>query len=153
MRHDDDYRDVILSLIGLAAAAWLLLGNSEAEAAGKHDKWDFVTTLGMAYKDFESTSLVAHSDCHKVKPVGEIVQNPASQFYGRSDTSCGGDNPAFVGYPIAIEREFRDGAFELRIGWFHQSQWFDAGAELHIDMVSVEATFNWSQMRRNREGL
>ena len=42
------------------------------------------------------------------------------EFEWRHTYSCGGDNPVFVGWPIAWE--FPNGA---RLGWFHMSHWFD----------------------------
>jgi hypothetical protein len=111
---------------------------------------DIVSEFGMGVK-MPSTSYLLVPSCDQaivIQP--EWPENPR----GLSDPySCGGDNPAFVGWPIAYEREFLNGALRFRGGWFHYSNWFDGGRsfETHADIAAASVTVNWSQIKRNRK--
>lgn len=65
--------------------------------------------------------------------------------------SCGGDNPLFIGWPIAWQSNFSD-VWTIRAGWFHFSHWFDGGRdhELHMDCICSTVTLNWSARRRRK---
>lgn len=109
-------------------------------------KADVITEFGFAYK--LDSSAVLDPLCHTVLLVGDIVTNPSSPYYDRPDTSCGGDNPAFIGWPIAWESQWRK-AFKYRLGWFHFSHWGDGGSdrETHMDLFAMSITYNWSRRK------
>lgn len=143
----------------IITAAALLLCSYQAEA-------DIVTEFGMGWKT-PNSSLVLQPECTQVRPVGEIVDSPDSRYFGRRFASCGGNNPAFIGWPIAWQTEGfgKYGAFTGRVGWFHYSNWFDGGNvvsafggdrhETHMDLIAGTITFNWTRWkdgRKNRRG-
>lgn len=77
----------------------------------------------------------------KTTPEGAIVTVP-----------CGGDDPVFVGWPIAWD--FPNG---LRFGLFHYSNWFDGGEavwfggdknETNFNCLCVSKTIHWRRHRR-----
>jgi hypothetical protein len=74
----------------------------EHSASADERKGELITELGMGYKIPQTTSTVLLPQCHQVH---EIEFRPAAQegdsYWGRNDASCGGDNPIFVGWPIA----------------------------------------------------
>lgn len=96
---------------------------------------DIVTEFGVGYKLPQTTSYVLRPECHTV-----VASNSAH----RELASCGGDNPAFIGWPIAWERTF-DRPWRLRVGWFHFSHWGDGGKdrETHMDAAVVSVTRIW----------
>jgi len=113
---------------------------------------DIVTEFGMGYKLEASTSQILWPACKQV-----IMPQDTTLPRGAGNTAgCGGDNPAFIGWPVAWEKEFERGIWTTRVGWFHYSNWFDGGNyfrggdkwETHMDLVAVTATFNWSAWRR-----
>ena len=108
---------------------------------------DVVSEFGMGYKMPYTTSVVMLPQCHVVVPLGV----DGSPVLGRKSASCGGDNPAFVGWPIAWEKDF-DGPLSIRAGWFHYSNWFDGGRgrETHMDLAAVTLTVNWSEWLTRR---
>ena len=65
-------------------------------------KADIITEFGAGYK-LDNTSVVLLPECHTVRieehtwPEGK---NPA-----HAPRSCGGDDPVFIGWPIAWEKE------------------------------------------------
>lgn len=123
-------RAITRSLVLLA----LLAGTAEA---------GLVTEIGGGWKDFNTTSYLMRSDCQKAVVIDpEFPKNPR----GSHPYSCGGDNPVFIGWPLAWE--FNNG--NTRVGWFHQSQWFDGRGELHFDCLCVSHKFDWKQIRRRR---
>lgn len=107
---------------------------------------DIVSELGGGIK-LPGSSYVLQPKCRKV-----IAFEPDD---GR-DYPCGGDNPAFIGWPVAWERP--DG--NLRVGWFHYSNWFDGGElsqlsggdkyETQFNCLCVSWKFNWTSRLKKR---
>ncbi len=125
-------------------------------------KADVITEFGVGYKT-GGTSAILMPICKQVLLTGEQQNSPSSPNYGKGLASCGGDNPAFIGWPIAWESDERGrfGAFTYRVGWFHYSNWFDGGEigqaigigdrhETSMDLIAGTVTFNWSAWRRGR---
>jgi len=105
-----------------------------------------VTEIGGGWKDFNTTSYLMRSDCQKAVVIDpEFPKNPR----GSHPYSCGGDNPVFVGWPLAWEWEFDRG--RVRLGHFHVSQWFDGNGELHMDCLCAAWTVKWSEVGRRRK--
>jgi hypothetical protein len=132
----------------LAAAAALAMAPAQA---------DIVTEFGMGYK-LPSTSAVMMPICEQVLLQGRQLEDPSSPNWGKTHASCGGNNPAFVGWPIAWESSWK-GPWRVRAGYFHYSNWFDGGTnftnlgdrhETHMDLAAVTATFNWTRWRKSR---
>lgn len=136
-------------LIATLVVLFLMTKACPADAGELLPKWDIVSRIGFAYKDLHNNSFLVQSACKKaaVFVPRDYPDNPRPfpQLY-----SCGGDNPAFVGYPIALKREWRKGAFSAVFGLFHQSQWFDNSGEIQWTGPAAEFELNWSQMKRNR---
>lgn len=116
-------------------------------------KADVITEFGMGYKVPTTTSVVMLPSCHIVRLTGPIYNDPDSDHYGREYASCGGDDPIFVGWPIAYQSDFKDEIWMVRAGWYHFSHWFDGGQdrELHMDAVAVTTTFNWTKFFEKRK--
>lgn len=118
---------------------------------------DVITEFGMGYK-MGATSYLLTPDCERAQVVApEWPKNPRPP---PQTFSCGGDNPAFIGWPIAWQHTFKDEVVTIRAGWFHYSNWFDGGAnftrlgdrhETHMDLAAVSITWNWSAMKRKRK--
>jgi hypothetical protein len=108
---------------------------------------DIVSEFGVGVK-MRNTSYLLLPACNQA-----VVVNPADNPRWDDPYSCGGDNPAFIGWTIAYEKEFRNGAIRWRTGHFHYSNWFDGGSrhETHADMAASTVTINWSQVKRNRK--
>lgn len=114
---------------------------------------DWITEFGVAYKLESLTSQVLWDDCSVVIITDESLPRGAG-----NTASCGGDNPAFVGWIIAYEWEGRDEIWRFRGGAFHLSHWFDGrgsfnrgdGRELSGTWPAATATFNWSAWLRYR---
>ena len=119
-----------------AVAVTLILGTVVLCSAAKAD---IITTFGGGYKIPATTSYVLRPECFKVK---------STQPYYREFASCGGDNPVFVGWPVAW-RSDRNGPFNYTVGWFHMSHWFDGGSdrETHMDCLCMTVEFNWSKRK------
>lgn len=107
---------------------------------------DVVTEFGFGYKVSDTTSFVLQERCH----TAEKLKLANGEIFHHGVRSCGGDNPLFIGWPIAYEHEF-DGPWTVRAGWFHMSHWFDGGAdrEVHMDAAVVSFKFNWSDRKRD----
>lgn len=136
----------------LALLSLLFTGTAQA---------DWVTEVGMGYK-MPNTSYLLMPACQKaqvVAPLWPENPRPPPQTY-----SCGGDNPAFIGWPIAWQSDElgKYGAYTVRAGWFHYSNWFDGGElqnvtrtgdryETYMNLLAVTATFNWSAWRQGRK--
>ena len=134
----------VVLIFGLAILSLLKAGAGYA---------DIITEIGGGIKSPRTTSVLLQEDCHTVNNIEFIPpQGPGDRYYGRGTTSCGGDNPVFVGWPIAWEKDF--GVWTVRAGWFHLSHWFDGGQdrELHMDCACASATINWTELRRKRRG-
>lgn len=129
-----------------ATTAMLILFGLLAVICMRPARADIVTEFGAGYK-LGSTSIVMRDYCHEVI----IVETRPARSDVHRGHSCGGDNPAFIGWPIAWERDF--GVWTLRAGWFHLSHWGDGGRdrELHLDAATVSAKVNWSEVRRRRK--
>ena len=133
-----------LSLVSskLSHLLWLFLASgitSTALADG-----GFITEIGGGWKDFDTTSYLMQSDCKKAIVVAPVwPENPR----GLHPYSCGGDNPVFIGWPLAWE--FNNG--NTRIGWFHQSQWFDGRGELHFDCLCASHRFRWADIFKRKK--
>lgn len=137
------------------AALTLTICMLVAFQASAVERGGFVTEIGGGFKDFRTTSFLMRSECKKavVTEPRDWPNNPRGiggeyDVYGQfkviptGEWSCGGDNPVFVGWPIAWE--FPNG---VRIGYFHQSQWFDNEGELHFDCICASYTINWRRFR------
>lgn len=127
-----------MKLIGLSALL-LMLAVTSAKA-------DIITEFGGGVK-LPSTSVLMLEECHEAQITVTRPDNPSLNY---RTASCGGDNPVFVGWPIAYERDF--GVWSVRAGWFHLSHWFDGKAdrELHMDCACVTATINWTERMRKK---
>jgi len=136
----------------MIAAAALLVGSCNSASA------DVITEFGGGYK--ARVSAVLEPICKQVMLTGEQQHSPSSPNYGKGLASCGGDNPAFIGWPIAWQSKENGkfGAFTYRIGWFHYSNWFDGGNylpggdrhETSMDLLAGTITFNWTKWNRGR---
>ena len=123
-------------------------------------KADWVTEIGMGYKIPGQYSAILDPLCQQVLLTGEHFTSPDSPNFGKVRSSCGGDNPVFIGWPIAWQSDGigKHNATTWRIGWFHLSHWFDGGNifkggdrhETSMDALAVSITMNWSQRRRSR---
>jgi hypothetical protein len=110
---------------------------------------DIVTEIGAGLKIERSTSYLLLPSCeYAVVLAPGWPENPRGTTHSYS---CGGDNPAFIGWPIAWQSDFSD-VWTIRAGWFHYSNWFDGGRdhETHMDAIAVTTTFNWSKWREGR---
>jgi hypothetical protein len=110
---------------------------------------DIVTEFGAGVKLGRSTSYLLLPACEYA-----IVVSPPWPENPRGTThsySCGGDNPAFIGWPVAWQSDFSD-VWTIRVGWFHYSNWFDGGRdrETHMDAIAVTTTFNWTKWKDGR---
>jgi hypothetical protein len=117
-------------------AVLLLLLPMTAAAEG-----GFITEIGGGFKDLRSTSYLLRSECIKA-----VVIDPTwpANPRGYQAYSCGGDNPVFVGWPIAYEWDLRRGN-SVRLGYFHLSQWFDNAGEVHLDCFCSSFTIRWGK--------
>jgi len=105
-------------------------------------KAEWISEIGMGYKIPDTSSFIFHPRCHTLTHADPRVSGE------RAETSCGGKNPVFVGWPIAWEKCYRGGSVCARTGWFHLSSWFDHKKEIHMDALSTSVSFNWSKIRR-----
>jgi len=132
-------------------------------AASTDAKADIVTEFGGGYKFNSSVVLAPECQVIHIHEDQPIRANPSSPYWGRSNASCGGDNPAFIGWPIAWQSKpnGKHGAFTYRIGWFHYSNWFDGGElsswtstgdehETHMNLLAGTITFNWTTWRKGK---
>jgi hypothetical protein len=109
-----------------------------------------VTEVGMGYKIEATTSTVLLPDCHRVTGIEfQPEQREGDESWGRVSASCGGDNPVFIGWPLAYEWESKTGALRWRAGWFHYSHWFDGHSdrETHFDAAAVSVTIVWGKRK------
>lgn len=109
---------------------------------------DVISEIGMGVKIERSTSYLMLPACRTAVVTDPIwPENPRG--YGLY--SCGGDDPLFIGWPVAWQSDFSD-VWTVRAGWMHFSHWFDGGSdrELHMDAIASTVTFNWSAWKRNR---
>lgn len=131
---------VIAMLVGTLA----LLVARDAQA-------DMISEFGAGMKNPRTTSVILLPECHHVVIDQTRPDTPHLNFRG---ASCGGDNPVFIGWPIAWERELEgQGIWTVRLGWFHMSHWNDGGAEreTHFDCICASIKVNWGAVtRRNR---
>ena len=122
-------------------------------------KADWVTEIGIGYK-LDVSSAILHPKCTLVDiPLSNPLRSDRnSPHWGRSDASCGGDNPVFIGYPIRWESNMK-GPWQWFGGWFHFSSFADGGNlldwggdrhEVHMDALVIGARFNWSERSRLR---
>lgn len=119
---------------------------------------DVITEIGMAYKlEGGQTSQLLWPSCRKAYVTPQYADVPRAPGLA----SCGGDNPAFIGWVLAWQSKElgpRKGIM-VRAGAFHFSHWFDGGnyfnggddSELHGTWPAVTVTLNWSNMIRNRK--
>lgn len=130
-------KKVIALLVILAAT--LLVTNVRA---------DVITEFGAGIKNPRTTSLVLQEKCHEVLVTATRPDDPSVY----RTASCGGDDPLFVGWPVAYEWTSPREVFRIRAGWFHLSHWFDGGPnrEVHLDCACVSLTVNWSKRGRNK---
>lgn len=145
---DTNYQRIVWGAIVVCA---LIMGSCNGAKA------DVITEFGMGWRS-PNTSLVLQPYCSQVAVPDYLRNDPTGRHYGRLDASCGGDNPAFIGWPVAWESDWR-GSFRYRVGWFHYSNWFDGGRylpggdrhETHMDLLAGTITFNWSKWREQRQ--
>ena len=134
---------------------------------------DVITEFGIGWKVPENnvvplgSSALFHPDCSQVNFA--VASNRAytrenSPHWGKRTASCGGDNPIFIGWPVAFESNWR-GPWRWRVGWFHLSHWGDGNPdspiaqifgegdehELTLDCLCATATFNWTRWSRRRK--
>lgn len=124
------------------------------EARDLLPKWDMVTSVGIGSKkagEFLNSSFLFSPDCIKATVV-DPAEFPANPRPAPDNFSCGGDDPAFIGWPWAMQRTFFNDMLILRTGIWHQSQWFDGNGEIQATWPAAELTMNWSQLFRNRRG-
>lgn len=100
---------------------------------------EFVTVLGVGLKANNFSSAILDPECDQ-------VFMPARGNRGWS--SCGGNNPIFVGWPIAYDFG------NWRVGWFHFSSFFDGGNsigsvgdehEVHMNCFCATYTVRWTR--------
>jgi hypothetical protein len=110
---------------------------------------DIVTEFGAGVKLPASTSVLLLEDCHLAQVIETRPDRPDLDY---RLASCGGDDPMFMGWPIAYEWTSESDIWSVRGGWFHFSHWFDGGGhrETHLDCGCVSATFNWTAWRKHR---
>lgn len=111
---------------------------------------DVITEFGAGVKSPRTTSVILREECHVAKIIETNPDTPS--IYWR-DASCGGDDPLFIGWPVAYEWTSPREVFRIRAGWFHLSHWFDGGPdrETHLDCACVSLTVNWSKRRAARD--
>ena len=95
-----------------------------------------ITEIGGGVKVSQGSSYLMMPDCKKaVVTVGENnLRGPGGEY------SCGGNNPVFVGWVLAWE--FPSG---VKLGYFHQSQWFDHEGEIKFNCLCASGTIDWSK--------
>lgn len=111
-------------------------------------KADVITEFGAGVKSPGTTSVLMRKECHLATIIETKPDTPSLDY---RDASCGGDDPIFIGWPIAWEKDL--GVWTVRAGWFHFSHWFDGKSdrELHMDAAAVTAKFNWSKHHERRK--
>lgn len=131
------------------ALVWLIMMQSAQKAHA-----DLVTEIGGGYKFGESG--VLRPECALVTVLearGGFERDPNTGAIRTMD--CGGDNPVFVGWPLAWD--FKNG--NTRFGWFHMSNWLDGGElsrwthtgdnhETSFNCLCASHTFHWSRRAR-----
>lgn len=102
---------------------------------------DIITEFGAGVKSPGTTSVIMRKECHLATIIETRPDTPGLNY---RDASCGGDDPVFIGWPVAWQKDF--GVWTLRAGWFHFSHWFDGreDRELHMDCACFTATINWT---------
>lgn len=142
-------RDVRDEFARITRISWLvvagLLGMILGLLVSHEAKADIISEIGGGVKNPRTTSYVLREECNTVYTYPRIPFELESGFR----RSCGGDNPVFVGWPIA----YQSPTGNWRVGWFHMSHWFDGGSsrETHFDCVCASWTVNWSSKWRNRK--
>lgn len=118
--------------------------------AGTVHAGEWITELGVGYKVQQSEVM---------EPNLTVCEFWSDERF--QSGSCGGDNPVFIGWPIAYEWTWRPSVV-VRAGWFHFSSWFDGSNtpvevldfgddnELTFDALAVSVRFNWAKMRRGK---
>ena len=98
-----------------------------------------ITELGGGIKLPQGSSYLMMPDCKKaIVSQGEnILRGPTGEY------SCGGNNPVFVGWVLAWE--FPSG---VKLGYFHQSQWFDRKGEIKFNCLCASGTIDWTRRFR-----
>jgi hypothetical protein len=129
---------------------WALLAGFLAFVVAKSAQADIITELGAGMKYPATTSVVLQEVCHEALVTETRPPTPSLDY---RLSSCGGDNPVFIGWPVAWESTFSS-IWTVRAGWFHLSHWFDGGSdrEVHMDALVVTTTFNWTEWRKVRRG-
>jgi len=109
-------------------------------------KADVITELGGGWKIPYTTSYLMQEDCKQAQVINPPLLSPEGRPWTPLVYSCGGDDPVFVGWPIAWEKNLEKGRF--RIGWFHMSHWFDSVGELHMDCLCASWTKVWKRSKK-----
>lgn len=119
---------------------------------------DVITEFGLGYK--VDVSFVLSPGCERIHDHKWNYETGGYEGTFR-EFPCGGDNPAFIGWPLAWESEWKGkhSAMRYRVGWLHYSNWFDGGEtfkgvgdgfETHMDLIAAVMTVNWTRRRRSR---
>ena len=127
---------------------WLVaLTLTPLQAAAGIPEWDIVSNLGMANKSIPAfnSSWPITDECKKV-----TVVKPAENPRVGGQYSCGGSDPAFIGYVFAFERPFLNDILTFKAGIYHRSNWFDYVGEFQWSGPAAEVEINWTQIFRNR---
>ncbi len=115
--------------------------------------WEITSEIGIGYK-LSTSADVLMPDCSSVvnypltaNPIDYTFDYQPGDDVPFSIDKCGGNYAAFIGWPIAFERDFGKEIGTLKVGWFHYSNWFaDTEEETHMDAISVSGKLNWSRL-------
>lgn len=105
---------------------------------------EFITELGGGFMERQKSSYILTQDCKSVVVINPTTSPREIHF----PYSCGGDDPLFIGWPIAYE--FNNG--NTRIGWFHYSHWFDNRGETQFNCLCASHKITWKNFKRNKRG-
>lgn len=139
----------------------LLLALAVLAVGTKASAGEFLTEVGMGVKLEKSTSFLLLPACHTALVTapkwpdnprgagGEFLADGSHITTPNGAWSCGGDDPTFIGWPIAYEWDVGK-HYSVRAGWFHYSNWFDGGhdRETHMDVIAMTVTIHWGSFGR-----
>lgn len=98
----------------------------------------FITEFGGGFMLPQASSYLMTPECYKATVIVPM-DNPRS--YGGL-YSCGGDDPMFVGWPVAWEFPNK-----VKLGIFHYSHWFDNDGESQFTCICASGTIHWRRFR------
>lgn len=107
---------------------------------------ELVSTFGLVWKAPGWTSAVLKPEC---------TQAFVREFGNRGWSSCGGSNPVYFGWPIAVDwTPGEHGVWTIRGGISHLSSVRDDGTpgeyEVGFTGLGAEFTFSWTKWNRKR---